>query len=34
MFHSGLGTQYMSYAFAHLLEDFGVRQFFSDQTVS
>ena len=29
MFHSDRGTQYMSYAFVHLLEDFGVKQSFS-----
>lgn len=29
MFHSDRGTQYMSYAFVHLLEDFGVEQSFS-----
>ena len=29
MFHSDRGTQYMSYTFVHLLEDFGVKQSFS-----
>ena len=29
MFHSDCGTQYMSYAFVHLLKDFGVEQSFS-----
>lgn len=29
MFHSDRGTQYMSYAFVHLLEGFGVKQSFS-----
>lgn len=29
MFHSDRGTQYMSYAFVHLLENFGVKQSFS-----
>ena len=29
MFHSDLGTQYMSYIFVRLLEDFGVKQSFS-----
>lgn len=29
MFHSDRGTQYMSHAFVHLLEDFGVEQSFS-----
>ena len=29
MFHSDRGTQYMSYAFVHLLEDCGVEQSFS-----
>ena len=29
MFHSDHGTQYMSRAFVHLLEDFGVEQSFS-----
>ena len=29
MFHSDRGTQYMSYAFVHLLEDFGGTQAFS-----
>lgn len=29
MFHSDRGTQYMSYAFVHLLEDLGVKQSFS-----
>lgn len=29
MFRSDRGTQYMSHAFVHLLEDFGVEQSFS-----
>ena len=29
MFHSDRGTQYMSHAFVHLLEDWGVEQSFS-----
>ena len=29
MFHSDRGTQYMAYAFIHLLKDFGVKQSFS-----
>ena len=29
MFHSDRGTQYMSHAFVHLLEDFGIEQSFS-----
>ena len=29
MFHSDRGTQYMSYTFFHILEDFGVKQSFS-----
>ena len=29
MFHSDRGTQYMSYTFVHILEDFGVKQSFS-----
>lgn len=29
MFHSDRGTQYMSYTFVHLLEDFEVKQSFS-----